>query len=672
MLRFQVNNQTLTLSEDSDRVLYSGAREFVRFRMDFGKEWDGYFVIARFFRTGQEAFELADVQSGEEYYVPYQVLEEPGSFYVSVFGVKGERSLATVGSLRLDVRESRAPAVSRPVGETEPTLLSEFVRLLRDTATELSLAPLAFRSTDTHLQYKYESEADSAWRDLVALEQIRGPKGEVGARGEKGEIGEVGARGADGFGLTMVENADLNDLTEPGFYLCLRGQKENVPDRFPSSSGDLIVWVFNEYNVSTNVDTVQVILHSPEGEGTLRLYSRRYDSAEAMAWGPWNEGLALANGSVSEAALAKSLYASPEKVNLLDIHSVSVEDGYYLAEDGQLVRSTAYSTSAYIPVEPGRYVYRRLTTGEAIFCGVLYDKKKRFVSFFGSDTPTAENIHVLDVENEGYVRVSYRAGSSDNFSRYHMFARGDESTPFCVFGGVGTLFPARAFSTGTAVFPDRDQAVFGHYNRFVSGGYKSGSGGSAFVIGNGTAEAQSNAFRVSYEGRTYAGAAYTTSGADYAELFEWADGNPKGEDRVGRLVTLCGDRIRLSKADDVPFGIVSAHPAVLGDAASENWCGQYQRDVFGRILTEKGASGEEVPLLSADFDVSRRYVPREERREWAKIGLVGKLVCRDDGTLRAGDLVKSAGEGVATKSEGYSPFYVMRRVDDDHVLIFVR
>ena len=156
MLRFQVNNQTLTLSEDSDRVLYSGAREFVRFRMDFGKEWDGYFVIARFFRTGQEAFELADVQSGEEYYVPYQVLEEPGSFYVSVFGVKGERSLATVGSLRLDVRESRAPAVSRPVGETEPTLLSEFVRLLRDTATELSLAPLTFRSTDTHLQYKYE------------------------------------------------------------------------------------------------------------------------------------------------------------------------------------------------------------------------------------------------------------------------------------------------------------------------------------------------------------------------------------------------------------------------------------------------------------------------------------------------------------------------------------
>ena len=114
MLRFQVNNQTLTLSEDSDRVLYSGAREFVRFRMEFGEEWDGYFVIVRFFRTGQEAFELADIRDGEEYYVPHQVLKDPGSFYVSVFGVKGERSLATVGRATLPRSLSPSERRSRP------------------------------------------------------------------------------------------------------------------------------------------------------------------------------------------------------------------------------------------------------------------------------------------------------------------------------------------------------------------------------------------------------------------------------------------------------------------------------------------------------------------------------------------------------------------------------
>ncbi|MBQ2730575.1 MAG: collagen-like protein, partial [Clostridia bacterium] len=259
MLRFQVNNQTLTLSEDSDRVLYSGAREFVRFRMEFGEEWDGYFVIVRFFRTGQEAFELADIRDGEEYYVPHQVLKDPGSFYVSVFGVKGERSLATVGSLRLDVRASNAPTVSQPVGETEPTLLSEFVRLLSETATNLSLAPLSFRANDTHLQYKYEAEEETAWRDLVELARIIGPKGDTGARGEKGETGARGFRGEDGFGFLRVENADLDTLHEPGLYLCLRGEKQNLPAGFPAYTGDLIVLVFNEYHSSTGLNAIQLL-----------------------------------------------------------------------------------------------------------------------------------------------------------------------------------------------------------------------------------------------------------------------------------------------------------------------------------------------------------------------------------------------------------------------------
>lgn len=672
MLRFQVNNQTLTLSEDSDRVLYSGAREFVRFRMEFGEEWDGYFVIARFFRAGQEAFELADIRDGEEYYVPHQVLKDPGSFYVSVFGVKGERSLATVGSLRLDVRASNAPTVSQPVGETEPTLLSEFVRLLSETATNLSLAPLSFRANDTHLQYKYEAEEETAWRDLVELVRIIGPKGDTGARGEKGETGARGFRGEDGFGFQQVENADLNTLQEPGLYLCLRGEKQNLPAGFPAYTGDLMVWVFNEYNSSTDLNAIQLLFYRREDDPVLRLFSRRSGTAEETAWEPWQEGIRPGRATVDEEALAEEFYRPADVVNLLNPLDPRATVGYYLASDGSFVRGTAYSVSPFIPVEKGRYVYRRIVGGNMIFNAALYDKQKNLLSFYGSDQTSETECLVFDVEEEGYVRVSFRAGSADNFSRYHMFARGDESTRFSVYQAVGTLFPTRALLAGNELTGDRDQVIFGHHNRLTQGGLRSGTGGNALVIGNGTQEAQSNAFRVSYEGRTYANAAYTTSGADYAELFEWADGNPKGEDRVGRLVTLCGDKIRLSGEGDVPFGIVSAHPAVLGDAASENWCGQYQRDVFGRILTKKDASGVETPLLSEDFDASRRYVPREERREWAKIGLVGKLVCCDDGTLSAGDLVRSAGAGVATKSEGYSPFYVMRRVDENHVLVFVR
>ena len=41
-------------------------------------------------------------------------------------------------------------------------------------------------------------------------------------------------------------------------------------------------------------------------------------------------------------------------------------------------------------------------------------------------------------------------------------------------------------------------------------------------------------------GATYASAAYNSSGADYAELFQWLDDNTNNEDRAGLFVTLKG------------------------------------------------------------------------------------------------------------------------------------
>ena len=43
-----------------------------------------------------------------------------------------------------------------------------------------------FRTNDTHLQWRYEGEGDSDWRDLVALDDLRGPQGEQGEQGEPG------------------------------------------------------------------------------------------------------------------------------------------------------------------------------------------------------------------------------------------------------------------------------------------------------------------------------------------------------------------------------------------------------------------------------------------------------------------------------------------------------
>ena len=54
------------------------------------------------------------------------------------------------------------------------------------------------------------------------------------------------------------------------------------------------------------------------------------------------------------------------------------------------------------------------------------------------------------------------------------------------------------------------------------------------------------------DGTTFQDGAASTSGADYAEYFEWKDGNSSSEDRRGYSVVLDGDKIvKATDSDDV-------------------------------------------------------------------------------------------------------------------------
>ncbi|MDE4176349.1 peptidase G2 autoproteolytic cleavage domain-containing protein [Phaeobacter sp. PT47_59] len=77
-----------------------------------------------------------------------------------------------------------------------------------------------------------------------------------------------------------------------------------------------------------------------------------------------------------------------------------------------------------------------------------------------------------------------------------------------------------------------------------------------------------------------------TTGADYAEFFEWLDGNPAGEDRRGLSVVLVGNKIRPAQQGEDPFGVVSATPSVVGDTDNDQWRGKYLRDDFGSHIWE--------------------------------------------------------------------------------------
>lgn len=192
-----------------------------------------------------------------------------------------------------------------------------------------------------------------------------------------------------------------------------------------------------------------------------------------------------------------------------------------------------------------------------------------------------------------------------------------------------------------------------------------------FIIGNGGSDStRSDAFRVQYNGDTYAMGTINPGGADYAEMFEWLDGNPDNEERVGYFVTLQGEYIRKATATDgYVLGIVSATPSVVGDNEGMEWKDRFLRDEWGRFVYEESEDGQ-VPVLNPEYDKERSYLPRSQRPEWSAVGVVGKLKVRQDGSCVAGGFCQPNDDGVATASE--AGYYVMKVVSPSIALVVVK
>ena len=188
------------------------------------------------------------------------------------------------------------------------------------------------------------------------------------------------------------------------------------------------------------------------------------------------------------------------------------------------------------------------------------------------------------------------------------------------------------------------------------------------------------------------GGADIGNASDYAEYFEWKDGNTSSADRRGITVVMDGEMIRpATDSDDKSkiIGVVSANPAVVGDSAWSSWQEKHKKDAYGSWVTEdkeyliwndfttvstvddptretvkqpdindpnvtsdyqilvsdieKEKAAGRCPQAAIDqnlritrpsrvrnesYDPSRTYVPRSARKEWDAIGLVGKLVVR--------------------------------------------
>lgn len=227
-----------------------------------------------------------------------------------------------------------------------------------------------------------------------------------------------------------------------------------------------------------------------------------------------------------------------------------------------------------------------------------------------------------------------------------------------------------------------NQHAQGHYNDTslaLDNSNRGTSTGTAFVVGNGTDSTPSNAFRVTGNGQAIGKASFAATGADYAEYFEWADGNTDNEDRVGYFVTFAdGKTIQKANEGDYILGIVSGMPCVIGNN-DEGWMKQFEMDEWGRFIYETYTgvdekTGEEYEYThyktNPEYDVSKDYVHREKRPEWSAIGMVGVLSVRDDGSCQVNGYCKCSKDGIATTSE--TGYRVIERVSDNIVKVVLK
>jgi hypothetical protein len=279
-------------------------------------------------------------------------------------------------------------------------------------------------------------------------------------------------------------------------------------------------------------------------------------------------------------------------------------------------------------------------------------------------------------------RLVFRTGSGNiNTERMRITSAGNvgigTSSPGAPLDVVGTSYTVNVISSAVSNAVMGVQSSSGSFAQtvlFTNTARAANSTYNFFACATGNFSDQE--FNLRGDGEAFADGSWTGGGADYAEYFEWSDGNPDEEDRRGYSVVLDGETVRPATSDDAPsaiMGVVSTNPAVVGDAAWNHWSGKYLRDDFGSHVMEDyevwewtevitkppSRPGEEettedklhsyafdavpdgvvVPedktitiqqrkKLNPDYDPDAEYTSREDRPEWVTIGLMGKLRLR--------------------------------------------
>lgn len=331
----------------------------------------------------------------------------------------------------------------------------------------------------------------------------------------------------------------------------------------------------------------------------------------------------------------------------------------------------------------------------------------------------AANVHADDIAT-GVVTGDYSAIIASQSSGDDKFsASGENSAIVACFdgeaGGNNTLIAASTLCSTSSSCPysavigseSSDVAaasgtqpafavLLGSYQCNIGSGAASGLAARQYIVTGGYSGAPS--WRIESNGGTMRStAAHTTSGLDYAELFENGDGAAHAP---GRLLSRKGKCGHLAQSGDRILGVVSVCPTVVGGDDGLAWSGRYERDEWGAViwedveverqiedreaveaykdrraqiqasireaesLEEKRALAELLAALqkpakvtvremtrqmrtSPKWDPTREQVPRSERPDqWTVVGLLGQIRISIGEGVSEGDALMPGVDGV--------------------------
>lgn len=189
----------------------------------------------------------------------------------------------------------------------------------------------------------------------------------------------------------------------------------------------------------------------------------------------------------------------------------------------------------------------------------------------------------------------------------------------------------------------------------------------------------------------------------YSEMYEWTV-FPGQENKFGRFVQfnkIESDKINLAYNDETPIVGVTSINYVEASDNPDFWSKKYMSNEYGDIYMtkEKLAVGNKVydqveefsyihtfpyeqyiPVQNTEFKKELQYTKRSNRNEWVNVIIAGKAIVKDNGKCKPGDYCKpnfseineDAGLAIPADKNDKNSFYVLKRISETTIMIFVR